>query len=641
MKRIVASIIAIISVVACGQAADPLATEWSRISGGSKGAEWYGSQEAVAIADTLLAVQKVSGGWGKNIGYHCLTQQELSELKATCNDRSCLDNSATYNEMRYLARVWKATGEERFRASFEKALKMLLKAEKIRGGWSQYYPLYDNGSYNDFITYNDNLMVNVMRMLHDVDLNLGNYENIVDADTRALCRAAFERGIDLTLKLQINDNGVKAGWCAQYDPADNMACWARRFEPPSVSGYESFAILSYLMSLSQPSPQMQEAIIAAVEWFDKHKIEDKALEEFVNADGERDFRIIDKPGSNLWGRFIQLGGESGKKMYDKFFEWLRLRNKSHSYIYEGVKYTYTEIEGVKDSYREDMAYQPIYSSHRDDQPHMDYRFLYNYEDTDPVIDKKGCLVFTSLTAPERTAYCYIGDWGEKVLYKEYPVWKEAVDLLNLGGDLTGYELSGETCLSSDERDYTFTDGFVVSNQNGKTYQMGNNSTVKFSARTQYSITIPEGLQVSKIAFYGYDNYDADAYLSELNGKTFGTSDYVFPAKVEGAPQYVTHLIDLTATTDNGTSPADAPGSNRLTFTLGSKQCCLKVFLYCEKTASPTPDPENPGSGVQTPASDSRLAPPVLKHFQNGRVILSTPSCDFLLTGQPLPATNKK
>lgn len=581
MKRLLTFLLAVVGVLAVS-ASDPLADQWTSICGGSKGTDWYGSAEAVSIADTLLAVQKTSGGWGKNIGYHCLTADDLAALKAAREERSCMDNTATYNEMRYLARVWQQTGVERFRASFEKALKMLLKAEKLRGGWSQYYPLYGNGSYVDYITYNDNLMVNIMRLMHDVAVNAPQYAGMIDEDTRTRCREAFGRALDLTLRLQIDDNGVKAGWCAQYDPADNAACWARKFEPPSVSGCESMSLLSFLMSLSQPSPELQDAIISAVEWFDGHKIEDKALESYVNDRGEKDCRIIDRPGANLWGRFIQLGGESGKKMYDKFFKWIRSRAKSHDYIYDGVKYTYTEYEGVKSSYREDMAYQPIYSSHRDDEPHMAYRFLYNYEDTAPVTDSKGCPITTSLTASERTAYCYIGDWGQKVLYTEYPVWKQAVDLANLGEGLTAYELSGETCLSADEKVYSFDGGFSISNNRSKTFQTGLLGTVKYSQQTNYTIAIPEGMEISKITFFGYDNYDVDAFISELNGKSLSAGDYPFPAKVDGEPQYMTHVIDF----------ADGPVTDKVTFTLSSKQCCLRIYLYGA-----------PASGVRNPEDD--------------------------------------
>lgn len=44
--------------------------KWSEICAGKMGADWYGSDEAKTIADKVLAAQKNSGGWMKNIEFH-------------------------------------------------------------------------------------------------------------------------------------------------------------------------------------------------------------------------------------------------------------------------------------------------------------------------------------------------------------------------------------------------------------------------------------------------------------------------------------------------------------------------------------------------------------------------------------------
>lgn len=380
MNRII-TFLAIISIGISLHAANLSDLTWSNVCGGGMGTEWYATDEAVSIADTLVAVQKLNGGWMKNYEYHQLTANQLKTFKATRNDESCLDNWATSQEMKFLARVWQGTKIERFHTAFLKALDMLFAAQKPGGGWSQYWPLRRDGNYFDVITFNDDLMTNCMRMMRDISDNRGIYRDITDADTRRRCRESLDRAVELTLKCQYDDNGVKAAWCAQHDSIDFLPVAARGFEMPSISGCESVSLLNFLMSLPNPSPRLQESVIAAVEWLDSHRINDVALEAFTDEEGQKDYRIVDAPGSSLWARFIQLGGNSGAAVYDKFFNWLRQRNKKITTTCDGVRYTYTEEEIARSTYREEMAYQPIYGSHGCYHPLNAFRFLYNYEDT--------------------------------------------------------------------------------------------------------------------------------------------------------------------------------------------------------------------------------------------------------------------
>ena len=91
---------------------------WYQVCMGQMGAEWYGSTEAQDIADIVIAVQKTNGGWMKNDQLHKLSSSEYQRLLSEKNSRSCLDNVATTQEMRYLAKVWKATGNDTYRQAF-------------------------------------------------------------------------------------------------------------------------------------------------------------------------------------------------------------------------------------------------------------------------------------------------------------------------------------------------------------------------------------------------------------------------------------------------------------------------------------------------------------------------------------------
>lgn len=615
LRKIMLALFALAFVSAGVKAADLSSLKWSKICDGGMDAEWYGSPEALALADIVVDIQKTNGGWMKNIEFHQLTPSEIADHKASRGDHSCLDNGATTQEMRFLAKVWQKSKNDKYRDSFLKALNMIFESEKANGGWSQYWPLSEDGSYQNYITFNDDLVVNVLKLLREINAGQGDFAGLVDDATRARCQNSFDKGVDMIIKCQIDDNGTKAAWCAQHDPEDLLPTEGRPHELPSVSGYESTAILSFLMSIPDPSIEIQDAVTSAVAWLDAHKIEGKAIENYTNAAGESDRRIVDKPGSAIWGRFIQIGGEKGNAIYEKLFKKLKDRGKKRTYTYQGKDYTYTEEEIARSSYRPDKAYQPIFAIYKNEYPHLFYRFLYNYEDTDPVVDEKGVPVATSLMATNRSSYQYLGSWCQDVINIEYPAWKQRIDSKNEAGEATAHELSDATYKSSSEdgQTYMFNDGVSISNEKGKKYSKGKSNTIKYSAGTEYTIVIPEGKKLSKITFYGYDNYDADACLSALGDKTFGDTDYVFPAKDGDELKYVTHTIDLS----------DKPAEGSLKFKLGAKQCCLIITVYCVDATSGIDDI------IAEPKSKT------VKTIENGRIVIIKDGRKYNIAGQDI------
>ncbi|MDE5785090.1 MAG: pectate lyase, partial [Duncaniella sp.] len=523
--------------------ADLASLPWAQICTGKMGTEWYASDEATAIADKLLLIQKNTGGWPKNYEFHLLSDAEIQALSMERAERSCLDNNATTQEMQFLARVYAGSGTEQYRQAFERGLRMILNAQKTNGGWSQYWPIFGDGRYHDFITFNDNLMTNVLRLLQNVASNRDIYTGIVDASVRDECSEAYDRGIELVINCQVDDNGIPSAWCAQHHNSSLIPVEGRPFELPSISGYESVALLSYLMTIDCPSAALQNTIRTAVAWLDEHKITDKALEKYTNADGLSDYRIVDKPGSNLWARFIQLGGDTGEAIYKDFFERLRLRGKTRSYTWEGKKYTYSEYELASSSYDPDRAYQPVFSIYDNLYPHLFYRFLYNYEDSAPEPDQKGVPVPTSIGIGQRTGYQFMGNWGEKLINSEYPAWEQRMLSLADADDHNLHLLSAGTYIASDTDgssvSYRFPDGISISNSRSKLYAEGLSYTraIKYSPNIEYTITLPPGMKVSRIRFTGYNNYsDADAYISRCNGKYYPTSDYTFPPKDESGKE---------------------------------------------------------------------------------------------------------
>ena len=130
--------------------------------------DFFTTAEAARIGDNLLLYQQVTGGWPKNIYMPAeLTKKERDKVIAAKNDvnESTIDNKATTTEIRYLSRLYLATGKEKYRDAAIEGIRYLLKAQYPNGGWPQFWPR--SKGYYTHITYNDNAMINVMKLLRD------------------------------------------------------------------------------------------------------------------------------------------------------------------------------------------------------------------------------------------------------------------------------------------------------------------------------------------------------------------------------------------------------------------------------------------------------------------------------------------
>lgn len=268
--------------------------------------DWYASAQARRAADRVIAHQSPEGGWPKNT--------VLSEPPATGSDprlANTIDNHGTTLPMAFLARMVTATGDPAYRAAFDRGLAYLLEAQYPNGGWPQFYPL--RGGYYDRITFNDDAMTRVLDLMRDVAQGDGPY-GFADARQRRAADAAVARGVEVILRTQIIQNGVPTGWCAQYDERTLSPAWARRYEPPSLSGSETVGVVRFLMSLDSPSSSVVAAVDGAVVWLQKAALRDVVLERFTDAEGRPDERLITKPGAApLWARFYEL--ETNRPIY--------------------------------------------------------------------------------------------------------------------------------------------------------------------------------------------------------------------------------------------------------------------------------------------------------------------------------------
>jgi PelA/Pel-15E family pectate lyase len=271
--------------------------------------DWYGSAEAVRIADNLLLLQRGIGGWQKNVDMaRRLTEGEKADAidQKEQND-STIDNDATYAQMVYLARVFTATHQERFKTAFIKGLDYLLRMQYANGGWPQYYPRLTG--YYTHITFNDDAMINVMTLLSKIAQKQPAY-GFVDESRRAKADKAVQKGIECILKCQIKVNGKLTAWCAQHDEVTFAPAPARAYEKISLSGSESVGIVRFLMGIDRPSPQVIEAIQSAVAWFNQAELTGIKLARKPDAAQPKGYDLVvveDAKAEPLWARFYEIG----------------------------------------------------------------------------------------------------------------------------------------------------------------------------------------------------------------------------------------------------------------------------------------------------------------------------------------------
>jgi len=271
--------------------------------------EWYASDEAARVADNVLAYQRDSGGWPKNIDMAkpLNDAQRAALLKEKSETDSTIDNGATYQQLVYLARVHAARPAERHREGFLRGLDYLLKAQYENGGWPQYYPT--RKGYYTHITFNDGAMINVMRLLRDVAREKAPY-GFVDAARRASAAKAVERGVECILKTQVLVEGKRTAWAAQYDEVTLEPAAARRFEPVSLTGLESVGVVRFLMGHERQDARVREAIESAVEWFRAAKVSGVRWVERRDESKPGGFEraaVKDPKAPPIWARFYEIG----------------------------------------------------------------------------------------------------------------------------------------------------------------------------------------------------------------------------------------------------------------------------------------------------------------------------------------------
>lgn len=263
-------------------------------------------EQYTEIANNFIAYQNTDGGWPKNIDW--MADLPADSVIASLPEHyriSTLDNRNTYPQVEYLAQVYTLTRKSKYKAAALKGLEYLLRTQKKNGGW--------RGWDVDAITFNDGVTTGVLRLFLQINQGDINFTWLDDVTKRKVYQA-FNKGVDMILRTQYVQNGMKTVWGQQHDNNTLLPTNARTFELASLTAGESCSIIRLLMAIPHPSDEVVNAVKSAVAWMEKSAIKgiriDKvplSADKAANPEYPYDKVVVkDKKAPRIWARFYQL-----------------------------------------------------------------------------------------------------------------------------------------------------------------------------------------------------------------------------------------------------------------------------------------------------------------------------------------------
>ena len=208
---------------------------------------------ARAARDALLALQTPEGGFPKE-----------GDPAGGPHNTASFDDDVTTGALEFLMALWRHTEDAKDRQAVERVGAFIIRAQyRDSGGWPQRFPPPES-HYGAHITFNDDVMANVIRVLLDL--------NEFTGDSKYL--AAAVRGGECIIRLQ-GGTGQEI-WAQQYDARTLEPASGRSFEPAGYSPNESKEICDSLIELYLATGQARflEPLPRAFKWYDTHRLPD-------------------------------------------------------------------------------------------------------------------------------------------------------------------------------------------------------------------------------------------------------------------------------------------------------------------------------------------------------------------------------
>ena len=257
------------------------------------GARYY-LDAALAAGNCLVRGQLRSGGWDNSITFDPAKRRNYAYRVdeptpgRSLRDTTTLDDNKTQSALRLLMHLDATLGFKNttIHESALYALDALLKAQFPNGAWPQQFskppdpnacPVlpasypdswareFPSAKYGRYYTFNDNAMGDVVEVMV---LAFQVYR-----DPRYL--RAVERVGDFILRTQMPD--PQPAWAQQYDLQMRPA-WARKFEPPAITGGESQAVIETLLYIYRMTGKKQylDAVPRALDYLRRAQLPERA-----------------------------------------------------------------------------------------------------------------------------------------------------------------------------------------------------------------------------------------------------------------------------------------------------------------------------------------------------------------------------
>ncbi len=238
-------------------------------------------EHALAAGAALAQAQLASGGWGY--------RHDFSDPQRTLRRNiTTFDDNTSQSCLRFLLALGEvATGnslrEQAIRRARDVGLRKLLEAQYPNGAWPQRYDgapkrpqdfpvlparypktwsrVYPKANYINHYTFNDNSHRDCVLLALEAHRVTGRPEYL----------QAARRGGEFILRAQMPE--PQPVWAQQYNSRMEPA-WARKFEPPSVTGGESVGVCRTLIDLylATGDVKYQNAVAPAVRWYRRSAI---------------------------------------------------------------------------------------------------------------------------------------------------------------------------------------------------------------------------------------------------------------------------------------------------------------------------------------------------------------------------------
>jgi PelA/Pel-15E family pectate lyase len=251
-------------------------------------------EAARETAEALVAGQLQSGGWTQAIHFSKVNNRIGKYRKGNGGswNTSSFDDGQTQAALQMLVRADQALGfkHAEIHEAAQYGLDALLKAQFPNGAFPQVwsgpvaaqpvlkakFPDYDWKTegrvkeYWNYYTLNDGLAGDVSDMLIEA--------HAVYKDAKF--KAALEKLGDFLILAQMP--APQPGWCQQYN-YEMVPIWARKFEPPAITGWESQDVMETLIKIARHTGNKKylEPIPPALEYYKKLVLPDGRIPRYI------------------------------------------------------------------------------------------------------------------------------------------------------------------------------------------------------------------------------------------------------------------------------------------------------------------------------------------------------------------------